>query len=178
MCIAKARWMSFLDWLEANAMCTPPADLWQTLGPVWRLVPQARQAAEALGPWLVSLLEARQRARLAQRIAPEVTARDLEARPLTRAEAGQISAAWTAWRLEAELARLARLVETPGEHLSRFGWVEWEVRYWALVITLARIGCQYALLARQPGPAPAERLRACAETVWQQTTQAKEVLAA
>jgi hypothetical protein len=72
--------------------------------------------------------------------------------------------------LEAELLRLVRLLEAPTSRFYRPDWPQWEVRYWALVITLARIGQHYQALARQPGKRPEERLRLCAETVWQQAT--------
>ncbi|HLV97795.1 MAG TPA: hypothetical protein VKT82_03870 [Ktedonobacterales bacterium] len=175
MCISKACWRSFLDWLEGGAKGTPPTTLRLTLGPVWWFLPQARQAAEALGPWLVSLLEARQRARLAHDARRETLEQDVLTRPLTRAEARQIGASWGSWRLEAELLRLVRLVEAPGHWLFRPDWPHWEVRYWALVITLARIAQQYAALARQPGGNPAERLLASAETVWKQAACAEPV---
>jgi hypothetical protein len=216
MCISKARWQSFVDWLTGGMSCMPAALLYPLLGPVWRLLPMARQAAEALGPWLFSLLEARaherptgarlaapsgsspcgnrvpalsasprgslpgeakrpppearQRARLAEVADPAVIAHDLQAHPLTRAEAGRESSTWAAWRLEAELLRLVRLVEAPTPALYRADWPEWEVRYWAIVITLARIGQRYALLTRQPGIDPQARLLACAETAWQRAT--------
>jgi hypothetical protein len=176
MYISKACWRSFLDWLEGGAQGTPPTTLRLPLGPVWWFLPQARQAAEALGPWLVSLLEARQQARLAQDARREALEGDLLARPLMRAEARQIGAAWGSWRLEADLLRLVRLVEAPGNWLFRPDWPQWEVRYWARVITLTRIAQQYAVLARQPGGRAAERLIASAETVWQQAACAEPVM--
>src|SRR5581483_9609466 len=139
MNLAKACWLSFLDWLEAGAPGTPPFLLWLALGPVWRAVPLARLNAAALGPWLLDLLATRQRAGLTPCDDWEVLQQDLELRPLTRAEALNDRAAWAAWRLEAELLRLLRLVEAPMSSFSRSGWLAWQVRYWALVITLARI---------------------------------------
>jgi hypothetical protein len=171
MCISKACWQSFMDWLQAGAPGTLPATLRLTLGPVWWFVPQARQAAEALGPWLVSLLEARQRSGLGRDAWRATLEGDLEARPLTRAEADHVGASWASWGLEADLLRLVRLVEAPADWLHRPDWEGWEVRYWALVIALARISQQYALLGRQPGNGSAERLLACAEVVWQRAAQ-------
>lgn len=177
MRISKACWQSFGDWLNAGTPGTLPFMLLWTLGPVWALAPLARQAAEALGPWLLSLLEARQQARLALPAAAEVLARDLLARPLTRAEAERERASWAQWRLEAELLRLVRLVEAPMERMHRADWPQWEVRYWALVITLARIGQMYAVMARQPEGQPARHLLAAAEAVWQHATRAEPLAA-
>ncbi len=53
---------------------------------------------------------------------------------------------WLGRKLEVELARLMRLIETPTPLLYRAGWLPWEVRYWALVISLARIGQVYFAL--------------------------------
>lgn len=176
MGISKACWQSFVDWLEAGAPGTSPARLRWTLGPVWRLVPQARQAAQALGPWLVSLLEARQRAGLALFNDAEVIRQDLEARPLTRAEAAEDAQGWAQWQLEAELLRLVRLVEAPTPLLYRAEWVAWEVRYWAVVITLARIRQRYGLLGQQRIE-PEERLWAAAEAIWQRALHPEPVAA-
>ncbi len=170
MNLSKACWQSFLDWLEAGATGTPPFTLWLALGPVWRLVPLARQAAVALGPWLLDLLETRQRAGLAPCDDGTLIHHDLETRPLTWTEAERERSAWASWRLEAELLRLIRCVEAPMSSFYRSGWLAWQVRYWALVITLARIVQRYALL---PGADPEERWFASAETVWQQATQAE-----
>jgi hypothetical protein len=175
MNMAKACWQSFLDWLEGGTPGGLPVTLRLWLGPVWCFVPQARQVAVALGPWLVALLEARQRAGLAGQTEWEVLQRDLEARPLTRGEAEQGRAAWASWRLEAELLRLVRLVEAPTDWLYRSGASGWEVRYWALVIALARLSQQYAVLACQPKGRPAEQLQTCAEMIWQQATASEPV---
>jgi hypothetical protein len=176
MSISKACWRSFQDWLEGGAVGTPSTTLRLTLGPVWWFLPQARQAAQALGPWLMSLLEARQQARLARDARRDTVEDDVLARPLTRAEAAKMGSAWGSWRLEAELLRLVRLVEAPGDWLYRPDWPQWEVRYWALVITLARIAQHYAALARQPGSRAAEQWLASAENVWQQAARAEPVL--
>lgn len=81
------------------------------------------------------------------------------------------------WKLAAELSRLVRLVEAPTSLIYRSGWSPWEVRYWALVITLARIGQRYVVLARQPGSDPAQRLLASAEVGWQQAMTADPLAA-
>jgi hypothetical protein len=174
---SKACWQSFLDWLDADAPGMPTFTLWLALGPVWRLVPLAQQTAAALGPWLLALLDARQRARLDAADEWPVIQQDLLARPMTQAEAERERAAWASWHIEADLLRLVRVVEAPMSLCYRSGWLEWQVRYWALVITLARIGQRYALLARQGGAGPEDRLLACAEAVWQHATQAEPILA-
>jgi hypothetical protein len=175
MNVSKACWQSFLDWLEGGTPGGLPVTLRLWLGPVWWFVPQARQVAVALGPWLVGLLEARQRAGLTGQGAWEVVQRDVEARPLTRAEAAQGGTAWASWRLEAELLRLVRLVEAPTDWLYRSGAAGWEVRYWALVIALARLGQHYGLLASQSGERAAEKVLASAEAAWQQATASEPV---
>ena len=174
MRLSKACWQSFLDWLDAGTSGTSSFTLFLTLGQVWRLLPLARQNASALSPWLLSLLEARQQARLAVSDEWAVIQQDLETRPLTRAEAQRERSAWASWQLEAELLRLVRLVEAPMSSFYRSGWLEWQVRYWALVITLARIGQRYALLAHQ-GTDPEEHLLASAEVVWQRATASEPV---
>jgi hypothetical protein len=175
MRLSKACWQSFLDWLDAGAAGTPSFTLWLTLGPVWRLIPLARQTAAALGPWLLDLLDARQQARLRFFDDWTVIQQDLQMRPLTRAEGQREGASWAAWHLQAELLRLVRLVEASMTPFYRSGWLEWQVRYWALVITLARIAQRYALLARQGGTDPEEHLLASAQIVWQHATQAEPV---
>ncbi len=173
MRVSKACWLSFLDWLGAGAPGALYPMLFFSLGPVWRLLPLARQSVEALGPWLLALLEARQQADLPFSVEWGVIQQDLQTRPLTWTESDHERSAWERWRLEAELLRLVRLVEAPMWQFARPGWSQWEVRYWALVITLARIGQRYAVLARQPGITdPAERLLSSAEAVWQRATQA------
>jgi hypothetical protein len=172
MRVSKACWLSFLDWLGAGPGIVP-SSLFFSLGPVWRLLPLARQSAEALGPWLLALLETRQQAGLAFSNAWAIIQQDLQACPLTQQEAHHERASWAQWRLEAELLRLVRLVEAPMWQFARPDWPQWEVRYWALVITLARIGQRYAVLARQPGITnPAAHLLASAAAVWQRSTQA------
>lgn len=177
MRMSKACWQSFGDWLNAGAPGILPWLLFLALGPVWALVPLAQQAAEALGPWLLALLEARQRANLALPDDADTLHQDIQARPFTRAQAQRERATWAQWRLEAELLRLVRLVEAPTTLLHRSGWSEWEVRYWALVITLARIGQLHAVLARQPEGQPIPHLLTAAEIVWQRATQAEPAAA-
>ncbi len=177
MRMSKACWQSFGDWLNAGAPGILPWTLFLALGPVWRVVPLAQQVAAALDPWLLSLLEARQRAGLTFSNEWTVIQQDIQARPLTRAQAKRERASWAQWRLEAELLRLVRLAEAPTALLHRSGWPEWEVRYWALVITLARIGQLHALLALQPESQPIPHLLAAAEAVWQRATQAEPIAA-
>jgi hypothetical protein len=162
MKMSKACWQSFLDWLNAPlAGCpsgTPPFTLWLTLGPVWRLVPLAQQTAAALGPWLVALLDARQRAGLGFSDEWTVIQQDLAASPLTQAESRRARVAWERWGLEADLLRLVRLVEAPMTLLYRSGWLEWQVRYWAIVITLVRIASTTPSWRASQGPT---QKRAC-----------------
>ena len=54
-------------------------------------------------------------------------------------------------RLAAEFVRLTRLAEAPEAAFTRQDWLAWEVRYWALAVSLARIGQLYAELARRQG---------------------------
>ena len=55
------RWRVYQVWLGSGVSGILPDELRLTLGPVWALLPLARQVADALGPWLGALLAARQR---------------------------------------------------------------------------------------------------------------------
>ena len=167
MRVSKACWLSFVDWLDAGAVGAPVTTLFFSLGPVWRLVPLARQTAEALGPWLLALLDARRRADLDISDEWIVIQQDLQARPLAQTEARRERASWAQWQLEAELLRLVRLVEAPMWQCVLLDWPQWEVRYWALVITLARIAQRYALLTHQSRTDPEVRLLTSAALGWQ-----------
>jgi hypothetical protein len=172
--VSRACWQSFVDWLGFGVSGVLPDTLRRTVGPVGLLLPLARQAAAALGPWLLSLLAERQRAGRAslapanERQAEQSLAEDAETRPLTWGEA-RCTSNWLAWLLEAELARLARLIEAPTRLFYRPDWPAPDVRYWALVVCLARLAQLYAVLERRQGRQTAGRLWAeAAERVWQQ----------
>ncbi|HEU5369424.1 MAG TPA: hypothetical protein VFU69_13205 [Ktedonobacterales bacterium] len=171
---SRACWLSFVDWLGCGVSGVSPQTLRLTLGPVRGLLPLARQAALALGPWLLALLAEHQRAGRAahspeeESRAAEVLKQDTFVRPLMRREVGR-AASWLAWLLEAELARLIRLAEAPSPLLARPGWLASEVRYWALVASLARVGQLYAELERRQGAEAAGRAWAdAAARAWQQ----------
>jgi len=174
---SKACWLSFGDWLAGGAPGMLPWMLLAALGPVWLLLPRARQGAEALGPWLLALLAARERAGRSCREAT-VNGQDArwceqawQARPFTQAEA-QHEASWLQWGLEAELLRLVWLVEAPCAWLKRDGWPESQARYWALVVSLARVGHIYAVLARRLGRERAtQMLEEAVEQVWQRAAE-------
>lgn len=177
---SRACWQSFVDWLSSGVSGIRPDELRLTLGPVYALLPLARQAAEALGPWLLSLLAECQRAgRVSIPLedewqAAKLLAEDAGTRLLSQREARR-PASWLIWLLEAELARL---VEAPTRLLYRPDWLASEVRYWALVVSLARLGQLYALLERRQGHEAAGQIWAgAAERVWQQATGAAQTVA-
>ncbi len=98
-------WVSFVDWLGSGVSGILPETLRLTLGPVGALLPLARRAAEALGPWLLALLMERQRSGHARLSAEEewhavdVLAQDAQIHPLTRREVWR-TANWLGWLLE------------------------------------------------------------------------------
>ncbi len=180
---SKACWLAFTDWLEAGAPGVPPATLRLAYGgSVWRLLPLARQSAAAVGPWLLALLAARQRAGLVGLAGIEAApagseastwlASDLQARPLGAAEQER-QVGWAQWALEAELLRVIRLVEASSATLPRPGWLAWETRYWALAVSLARLGQLYAELAQRVEGDPSDRWLLAAERVWLCATRAE-----
>ncbi|HEY7355036.1 MAG TPA: hypothetical protein VH590_01175 [Ktedonobacterales bacterium] len=171
------RWRVYVVWLSSGVSGILPDELRLTLGPVRASLPLARQVAETLGPWLAALLLARQQRglpplaaeddwRLVGALPEESPERPFERRALRR------SAGWLKWLLEAELRRLVRLAEAPEPTLRRRGWLAWEVRYWALAVSLARIGQLYAAL-EQKQPEQAERLfKGALALVWHQALHA------
>lgn len=82
---------------------------------------------------------------------------DLAVRPFTAAEV-YYHRLWLPELVGAEFARLARVIEAPTCLLEQPDWLAWEVRCWALVIVLARIGQLYAALERREGSGPAQRV--------------------
>ena len=198
----RERWRVYQVWLGSGVSGILPDELRLTLGPVWALLPLARQVAVALGPWLGALLAARQRQGMAaltdvsERWLVQVLEEETQARPIegqgTRSSAGAratnasesagaqhpqalaaVGASWLKWMLEAELRRLVRLVEAPEDALWRQGWLAWEVRYWALAVCLARIGQLYAALEQRQEPGQALRLfKGALARVWQQALAA------
>ena len=146
------RWRAVVSWLRCGFSGITPAILWQQCGPVGWALPLARQVAEAVGPWLLSLLEERQR----RQSAALVVAADEVRLRLWSAEDVQHEPSWLAGALAADLWRLVRLVGTL--HLpTRTDWLEWEVRYWALAVTLARLGQVYGVLERVQGSQAAQQ---------------------
>ncbi len=163
------RWTAFVFWLTSGISGISPATLRWTLGPIGRLLPQARQAAEALGPWLRSLLAERQRRGLScAASAPQVE--EVEGSALARLLAADEmvdNPAWLPWRLGAELRRLVWLAEASPAQLAHSGWLAWEVRYWALAGCLLRIAQLHAALARRQGSAQARQaLESAAARLW------------
>ncbi len=154
-------WLSFLDWLSSGVWGVLPFTLHATLGPVGLVLPLARHVAQALGPWLLT--------RLAERLTPPPPtagidpalarrlAADLDARPLRVVEV-RPDLSWLGRKLEVELGRLTRLIEAPSEGFCRPDWLAWEVRFWALVISLTRIGQLYFALERLHSPQVAEQV--------------------
>jgi hypothetical protein len=172
---AKERWLSFLVWLGSGVSGISPFTLRLTLGPILALLPLARQVAREVSPWLLALLAERQRlglvlaVRLNQEEA-DALAEDSSQQPYRRREA-QRSPRWLGWLLTGELLRLARLVEAPEGALARREWLAWEVRYWALAVSLARIGQLYAELARRLGREAATRaLEEALALAWSRAT--------
>ena len=152
---SRERWPLFLAWLGSNVSGIHPFTLGFTLGPIIVLLPVARQVASEITLWLLALLAERQRLGLAPRAPcpPALTRtldRDSRQQPCRRQEA-QYNPRWLGWLLVAEFLRLARLAEAPETAFYRRDWLAWEVRYWALAVSLARIGQLYAALARRQG---------------------------
>jgi hypothetical protein len=149
------------------------------------LLPLARVMEQALHPWLVAVLTRRERLawtlhppRLPEGLAAQVRA-DAQLEPFALWELRCWQTAWLRYLLEAELARLVRLLEAPGLVLSRPGWEHWEVARWALATCLARIGQLTCALENEPraasrytGPKYAG-LRAALEAAWQRLAVAE-----
>lgn len=166
------RWLGFSDWLGGEAEGQMLATLWWAFGSV-RLARQVRQAAEAVGPWLLDVLADRQRlgltltlerdAALLPRLAQEARIRPLAAPELDRAPS------WLAWLLRGELLRLVRLAEAPPCWLAGPAW---DARYQALGVTLLRLRQGYTALERAVGSEAAEaRLAEAAAAARRQATQ-------
>lgn len=175
------RWRVYLVWLGSGISGIRPDELRLTLGPVYALLPLARQVAETLGPWLAALMAARQSRRQVALTAEdeqelaEALEEETRMRPFERGQAQQ-SAAWLKWLLEAELRRLVLLAEAPEGALRRPGWLPWEVRYWGLAASLARIGQLYGALEQRQGIEQAQRLfKASVALVWHQAARAERV---
>jgi hypothetical protein len=167
----------YVAWLGSGVSGIRPEEVRRTVGPVWALLPLARQVAQALGPWLAALLAARQGRGLAalsaedeQEVA-EVFAEETRLRPFERQEAWR-SDAWLGWLLVGELRRLAQLAEAPEATMRRPGWLAWEVRYWALAVSLVRIGQVYGALEQREGVEAAQGIfKGALARVWRQAVQ-------
>jgi hypothetical protein len=172
---SQERWRSFLVWLGTGVSGIPPFTLRLTLGPVAALLPLVRQIAREVGPWLLALLQERQRLGLALAAGDASTAAMLEcdsAQQLYRCGEARRNPRWLGWLLGAELARLARLAEAPESALLRLDWLTWEVRYWALAVCLARLGQLYAELARRQGhEAATQALEEALARAWHEATR-------
>ncbi len=63
------------------------------------------------------------------------------------------------------------------EPLRRQEWLAWEVRYWALAVSLARIGQLYAKLEQRQGrEAATETLHAALRRTWSQALENCELV--
>ncbi len=171
--ISRIRWLLFLVWLRSDCSGMLPGILHVTLGPVERLLHLARQVAAAVDHWLLALLVERQHgqpaAGISHRAAHRVDALQEEwSRPFLAGEV-RLDWPWLKGRLEAELLRLVRLTIAPSPAFAWPGWLEWEVRYWALAMCLARLGQLYGMLERWQGREPAQDLlEEVARLIWQQ----------
>jgi hypothetical protein len=168
------RWRLYVVWLGSGLSGILPDELRMTFGPVWAMLPLARQVAQALGPWLAALLAERQRQGLVAQVGGDglwlscTLEKETRSRRLDRR-----SACWLKWLLVAELRRLVCLAEASEETMRRPGWLAWEVRYWALAACLARIGQLYAALQRKQQPEQAQRLfKGALALVWHQALRA------
>jgi hypothetical protein len=148
--IAPIRWPAFVAWLRVGICGILPDTLRREFGPIGPALALARQVAAAVSPWLVALLAAQpaaQRVRVSEEdVAPRRALSDWLPQEPSRLR----------WLLAAELARLVRLaaaVQLP----TRQGWLEYEVRFWAQVCVLARLGQLYAALERAEGTQAAQR---------------------
>ncbi len=172
--VSRIRWLLFVAWLDSGLAGMLPTLLCLTPGLVRRLLSLARQVAAAVGPWLFALLtEYQQRqargAKVSKR-SPAITLReeDLRQQPFAAGELRQ-EPSWLQQMAEAELARLFRLTAA-ARLTSRPGWLEWETRYWALAVSLVRLGQLYAALEHEQGSLPAGHLlEEGAARIWNQT---------
>jgi hypothetical protein len=166
------RWLCFLSWLEIGAPGVLPRVVQATLGAVGAHLPLARHVARSVDSWLLALCQQRQqggRPLLALNGDEWAAAlrQDILVRPFEPAQI-QRHHAWLGWRLEAEFLRLVRLLEGPEDAMQRVGWLSCEVRYWALVATLIRLGQVYQALAAWQGEEQAQHsYRLAAARVWQ-----------
>ena len=167
------RWLGFIAWLGVGRigplpMPNLPPQQWPRL-PLGRV----RQAAEVVGPWLLTVLKERQQRGLGwneEQDAP-VLAADLRAQPLEARERFA-QPGWLRWRLEGELWRLVRLAEAPERLLPTGEGLSSEARYRALAVGLLRVSQVYAALeGKQERAAAAEQLSAAAARVRQQATE-------
>jgi hypothetical protein len=172
---SQERWRLFLVWLGVGVSGIHPWTLRLTLGPIAALLPLARQVAREVGPWLLAVLAERQRLGLTLTAAgarPEAGRLEREsAQQLYRCREARRNPRWLGWRLAAEFVRLMRLAEAPETALVRRDWLPWEVRYWALAVSLARLGQLYAELARRQGrDAATLALEAALAQAWAEAT--------
>jgi len=142
------------------------------------LLAQARAMQQALRPWVEALLIQRQR--LAWTFAlPSLRGRlaalvqeDLALLPFDPQELRHWQASHLQFLLEAELARLIRLLEAPTLLMLRPGWKDhWEAARWGLATCLARIAqLQGALAQRRYADPSRVGLPGALGVVWQRLT--------
>ncbi len=166
--MAHIRWRLFVAWLASDCAGLLPALF--CLMPEGPVLPLARQNAAAVGSWVLALLAERGR----RSARPRLTLKG-EALPLHAFTAGDLSAQlpWLRRTLAAELLRLVQVTVAARITPCLPGWLEWEARYWALAVTLSRLGQLYGLLERERGREPAQQVLAeVAAQVWQQAVGA------
>ena len=167
------RWLGFLAWLTVGHLGLLPVP---NLPPQqWPHLPlgRIRQAAEVVGPWLLTVLKERQQRGLGWREATDapVLAADLAALPFGPGELPR-QPGWLPWRLEGELHHLLRLAEVPERLLPTGAGLPWEARYRALAVGLLRVSQLYVALEAQRGrDVAAEQLSSAAARVRQQATE-------
>ncbi len=159
---SRIRWQAFVAWLEVGVSGILPETLRREFGAVGPSLALARRVAGSVGPWLLALLAA-----CAALPATHAREEDALVRPLLGERLPE-EPPRLHWLLAEELARLVRLAAA-GQAPYRAGWMEGEVRCWALVMTLEWLGRLYAALERAEGAPAAQRaLIALAAQTWRQ----------
>lgn len=164
--IAPVRWEGFVAWLSIGVCGILPDTLRRAFGPILPALALARHVAAAVSPWLLSLLMAHPAAQTMRVSEGDVAQRRALSDWLPQ-EPPRLH-----WLLAEELARLVRLAAA-SQLPTRRGWLEYEVRFWALVCTLTRLGQLYAALEHAEGSQAAQHAwLTLAEEVWRHTLSA------